>query len=669
MGAQLRKRLAAQIDGSSRAAPLLLAAFVGLATGLGAVAFTTLIDGVHALIFDLLWEDLLGSARWSLLLMPAIGALLVGPIIVLFAREAKGHGVPEVMLAVATRGGRIRARVAVAKAAASALTIGSGGAAGKEGPIVQIGAAIGSSIGRWLLLSEDTLRLLVAAGAAAGIAATFNAPIAGVFFALEVILRNFNTRNFSVVVLASVVATVTAVMLRGNDPAITIPAYELEHPAEVGLYALLGALCAVVAVGFIRLLYWSEDSFARLRVPPEILMPVVGGLIVGALALWDAGLLGLDDATTEQVLRGDESFGRMARLLLLGAVGTAATIGSGGSGGVFRPSLFLGAMTGGVFGAAAHGLFPGVAPNLGAYATVGMAAVFAGAARAPITAVLIIFEMTRDYELIVPLMTAVAVATVVSQLLSPGTIYTIKLARRGVHIDEEQAPVSLMQTIHVADAMSPVTLCVAPGTSAAEIIRQSSSDPESVTLMLNERGAVVGIITNTDLNRALADGRPEEFAEAIATRDVITIFADETLDDALRIFAGRAITALPVVQRDDDAMLPVGVLRRSDITQAYAQVVGMRETAERRRRLAPVAGDDVRYLELEVRRGSGADGKLLTELGLTEDAVIVAVRHRGATHIPRGHTRLYAGDRVTVIAARGAVGEVRARFESPGRAR
>lgn len=662
MGVQLRTRLAAQIDGSSRAAPLLLAALVGLATGLGAVGFTVLLDGVHALFFDLLWEDILGSARWSLLLIPALGGLLVGPLAFRIARETRGPGVAEILLAVETRAGRIHPRTAVTKSLATALTIGSGGSAGKEGPIAQIGASVGSAVGQALRLSPDTVTLLLAAGAAAGVAATFNAPIAGVFFALEVILRSFNTRNFSVVVLAAVFGTVTAVALRGGDPFVDVPASPLHHPAEVPLYALLGVVTGLVGVGFMRALYWTEARFARLPLP-TLLLPAIGGLLIGAIALWDARVLGLGDNALEAALLGETAAGALMLLVVLKLVATSITIGSGGSGGAFGPSLLMGAALGGAFGDLMQRIVPTVAVTPEAYATVGMGALFAGMARAPITSVLILFELTRDYDLILPLMTAVVAATVVSQRLVPWSIYTFKLERSGVHVEEEQAPVSLMQTIRVADAMSPVTLCVAADTPADEIIRQSRSDPESVTLMLDGRGAVAGIITNTDLNRALADGRPDEQARNVATRSVMTVFPDETLDDALRIFAGRAITALPVIERDDDAMIPVGVLRRSDITQAYAQVVGMRETAERRRRLAPVAGDDVRYLELEVGRGSRADGRLLPELGLTENAIIVAVRHRGAMHIPRGHTRLYHGDRVTVIASRGAVEEVRARFE------
>ncbi len=481
------------------------------------------------------------------------------------------------------------------------------------------------------------------------------------------ILRSFNTRNFSVVVLAAVIGTVTSVALSGGDPFVDVPAYPLEHPAEVPLYALLGVIAGVIGVGFMRGLYWTEAQFARLPLP-ALVLPAVGGLLVGALALWDSDVLGLGDEALKAALLGETAAGALLLLVALKLVATSITIGSGGSGGAFGPSLLMGAALGGAFGELMHRLAPGIAVTPEAYATVGMGALFAGMARAPITSLLILFELTRDYDLILPLMTAVVAATVISQLLVPWSIYTYKLERSGVHIEEEQAPVSLMQTIRVADAMSPVALCVAPDTPAAEIMRQSSSDPDSVTLMLDERGAVSGIITNTDLTRAIVDGRPDERADAVASRGVMTIFPHESLDDALRIFAGRSITALPVVERDAEAMLPVGLLRRSDITRAYAQVVGMRESAQRRRRLAPVAGDDVRYLELEIGRGSHADGRRLAELGLTEDAVVVAVRHRGATHIPRGHTRLHAGDRVTVIAARDAVRDVRARFERPGEA-
>ena len=442
---------------------MMLAVIVGLAAGLGSAGFAALIDGIDWFFFDLIYEDALGDlGAWRLILIPALGALLVGPITQIFAPEARGHGVPEVMLAVETRGGRIRPRVAIAKSFASALSIGSGGSVGKEGPIVQIGSAFGSTLGQVLRLSDDTVRLLVASGAAGGVAGTFNAPIAGVFFALEVILRRFTTRNFSVVVLSAVVATVVAATFQGDEPAIPVPDYQLESAFEIPLYALLGVVSAIAAVAFIKLLYWSEDRFEELPFPPLVLMPVVGGLAVGALGLIDRGVLGLGEGTMDEALNEQTAARAMALLFVLKVAATSITIGSGGSGGVFRPSLFMGAMLGGAFGSIVHGVAPDVTATSGAYATVGMAAMFAGSARAPITAVLILFELTRDYGIMLPLMTAVAASTVVSQLLSPGTIYTIKLQRRGVHIDEEQEPLNIMQQLRVADAMAPMMEAFGP---------------------------------------------------------------------------------------------------------------------------------------------------------------------------------------------------------------
>ncbi|MDA0364969.1 MAG: chloride channel protein [Chloroflexi bacterium] len=639
-----------------------VASLVGLVAGLGAVGFALLIDGVHWFFVDLVVGDGLSALpSWRVLLAPALGAILVGPITRVFAPEARGAGVPEVMLAVETRGGRIRRRVAVAKAIASALTLGSGGSVGKEGPIVQIGSAFGSMMGQALRLSDENLKLLVAAGAAAGIAATFNAPIAGVFFSLEVILRRFNTRNFSVVVLASVVATVTAVVLRGDAPAIPIPAYRLEHATEIPLYAILGGLVACGGVAFIHVLYWTEDRFTALRFPPQLWMPVVGGLIVGTLGLVDSGVLGLGEQAMDDALSGGKAAQSIALLFFLKLLATSVTIGSGGSGGVFHPSLFMGAMLGGGYGGFVHALLPGLTAPAGAYATAGMAAMIAATARAPITSVLILFEMTRDYALILPLMTAVVTATVVSQLLSSGTVYTIKLRRRGVHIEEEAPTANLMQTLRVSDAMRPSLLTVARDMPVAEVARAMSDDREELALVVDEDDRLLGVISNTDVNEALAGGDEDAHAIDIASSDVITIFPDQTLHHALTVLAGRAVHALPVMLRERPDV-PCGLLRRSDITNSYSTATEDLVSGLRRGRLTPVTSDDVRYLELRVGPGSILNHHLLSEVHITEDAVVVAIRRDGVTLIPRGHTRLEANDRVTVIAAQAAVEDVQAIF-------
>jgi CIC family chloride channel protein len=655
-----------QVERSPRAAPMALAAVVGLGAGLSSVLFSELLEASEWFFFDVVHDELLSFLPGArLLLIPLLGGLLVGPITVIAFRSARGDAIPEVMVALDQRMGRLPPLGAAAKIVAASLTIGSGGSVGRQGPIVFLGAAIGSVVAQALRLTEQNVQLLVAAGAAGGIAATFNAPIAGVFFALEVLLRRFTTRNFSVVVLSSVVATVVAIQIRGDQQAIPVEPHHLASAFEIPLYALLGVLCGAAAALLIRTLYWSEDRFVRLPFPPLVLVPALGGLIVGALGLIDRGVLGIDAEALDQALTGQTALGALVLLLGLKIVATSVTVGSGGSGGVFFPSLFLGAMAGSAYGTVAHDLLPDLTAGPGAYATVGMAALFAGAARAPLTSVLILVEMTNDFDLMVPLLTAVATATVAAQLLSEGSIYSIKAQRLGVVVEEdEREPVGVLMQLRVADAMTPVMLTFRGDASVQEIAMAFEADPDPVALVVSEDGELEGLVTGHDVNEALAEGQEHATAREIGSTELRTIHADESLHDALGIFARRGIRMLPVVGRGDEERRPQGLLRRSDITQAYAEGIERRVARERRQRLAPIRGsDDVRYLDLRVGRESGLGGKLLSELELTEDAVIVAVRRDGMTLIPRGHTRLDSGDRVTVIAAASAVAEVRAQFE------
>ena len=641
---------------------MVMATFIGLLTGLVAAGFETMIDGVDAIIFDWLLDDVLGSVGgWKLILAPTIGGLLVGGFTYLFARDVRGAGVAPVLSAVETNNGGMNAWIILTKPIASALTVGSGGSAGKEGPVVQIGAAIGSTIARTLRLSDENMKLLLASGAAGGIAATFNAPIAGVFFALEVILRRFNTRNFSVVVLASVVATATAVFLRGPDPTVSIQPHELQNAVvEIPLYALLGGIAGGLSVVLMRALYWTEDRLTQAPVHP-LLLPAVGGLLVGGLGLIDRDVLGLGGKALGDALSGDSVISAMLLLLVLKVVATSLTIGSGGSGGVFGPSLFIGAMLGAAFGGIVNEVLPDHTAASGAYATVGMAALIAGTARSPITAVLIIFELTRDYDIILPVMTAVVMATLVSQLLSSDTIYTYRLSRRGVVIEEDQLPVNVMQSLRVSDAMTPVGLRVAPDSPIVDIAMGLAEDRETIALVINDDGELDGVITDTDVTTALGEGEESLTARDVCSTDLHTIFPDQTLHEALGVFAGRSMHALPVTLRDQPR-IPCGILRRNDITNAYAGAIEARDTQQRRGRLRSVLSDDVRYLELRVERGSVLNGHRLSELELPDNVIMVAVRHDGATIIPRGHTRLISGDRVTVIAGSNAVEEIQSIF-------
>ena len=332
---------------------------VGLGAGIGAVIFRYLINAFTYVFFGVLQPALavpLGPA--SVVPLPALGGLIFGPLIYFFAREAKGHGVPEVMLAVAQRGGRIRPAVVVVKALASAICIGSGGSVGREGPIVQIGSALGSTIGQVLHMSDDRIRTLVACGAAGGIAATFNAPIAGVFFALEIILGEFTTRAFGVVVISSVTASVVGRAAFGDVPSFPVPSYALDNVGELGLYAVLAVIAGAVGVGFSRTLYAFEDAFDALPMR-EYLKPVPGGLALGLIGMFLPQVFGVGYPAMAEALAGHYSLQLLLILVVAKIVAVSLTIGSGGSGGVFAPSLFIGAMLGTAFGTAANALFPG----------------------------------------------------------------------------------------------------------------------------------------------------------------------------------------------------------------------------------------------------------------------------------------------------------------------
>ena len=634
---------------SEMAVLVTMAILVGLGGGFGAVVFRWLIDTVKAFSFNTLgiWLSFMGP--YYVIIVPALGGLLVGPMIYFLAREAKGHGVPEVMEAVALRGGRIRPIVVVVKSLASSICIGTGGSVGREGPIVQIGSALGSTLGQVFKLSDERVRNLVACGAAAGIAATFNAPIAGVFFALEVILGEFSMSNFSSVVIASVMASVIGRIFLGDAPAFPIPPYSLVAPLELLLYLALGAIAALVGVAFTRILYRFEDFFDAWRFP-EYLKPVAGGLLVGLLGFRFPHLFGVGYGAIEEALHNQLVLKSVLLLAGLKIVATSLTIGSGGSGGVFAPSLFIGSMTGAAFGLLVHDWLPTLTAAPAAYALVGMAAVFAAAARAPITAILIIFEMTQDYRIILPLMFATVVSTIIASRLDRESIYTLKLKRRGIDVTVRR-DVDLMSTIRVEEAMTPISqmVTVRPDTSLRELARIFQETFHHGLAVVDGDGHLYGVVTLADLER-IADSRLGGTVRDICTTRVRTAFPDETLRDALRHFGALDVGRIPVVDRADPQRV-IGMLRRSDIIRAYSHaILDHQERQQRLERLRLEHELKARTVEIVLDDNHGAIGKTLKELQLPPECVIVSI-HRGEhTLIPRGNTRLMAGDRVVALA-------------------
>ena len=411
---------------------VVLAVVVGVATGLGSVGFIFLVELLAGVARGPVAALLERFGPAQLVLLPALGGLMVGPLVERFAREAKGHGVPEVMTALATRGGHIRKRIVAVKVVAASLTIGFGGAAGRVGPLVQIGAAIGSATAQWTRPARPSVHRLVRCGAAGGIAAIFNAPIAAAVFAMEVLIGRVRG-DFLLVLLTSLSASLTARYFLGNLPAFVAPEYELAGPAELWLYLLLGPLLGAAAIGYVRLLYWSEDAFGGWRFP-DYLKPAAGGLIVGLLLRYYPQIYGAGFPAIEPALAGRLPWELLLGLFAAQLLANCATLGSGGSGGVFAPCLYMGAMLGGAFGSLANGLFPGSTAGSGAYAMVGMAAFFAAAAKAPTTSILLLLETTGDYRIVLPLLAATAGSVYVSHRVLPFSVYTLKLRRRGVEL-------------------------------------------------------------------------------------------------------------------------------------------------------------------------------------------------------------------------------------------
>ena len=666
-GRRWRRRLPRWLDQrmvSESGVILFTALIVGVGAGLGAVVFRRLIDGVQTLAYDGVGGILAGIYPYYLLIIPALGGLIVGPLIYHFAREAKGHGVPEVMEAVALRGGRIRPRVAVVKALASAICIGTGGSVGREGPIAQIGSALGSTVGQLFRLSDERVRNLVACGAAGGIAATFNAPIAGSVFALEVILGQFHATYFGAVVISAVVADVVAHLFEGDLRAFVVPAYVLVSPWELFFYALLGLLAAAVAVGFTRLLYLSEDLWDKFRLR-EYLKPVLGGVLLGVVGILTPKLggfpriFGVGYDTITQALSGELALQMTVVLLLAKILATMITLGSGGSGGVFAPSLFMGAMLGEAFGQIVHALFPAITAPVGAYALVGMAAVFSGAAHAPVTAILILFEMTGDYHIILPLMLTTVIATLVSRLLSRESIYTLKLTRRGVHLQQGQ-DIDVMQSVSVREAMSTDLDAVPLTMSLDELADEFSRSHHHGFPVVDGAGDLAGVVSIQDLERAKASGPVEGRTVAdIATREgLLVAYPYEPMWKALRRLGRRDVGRLPVVKEEGSRRL-VGLVRRSDIIRAYDRAIAARAHHQHRAEVLRLGHvDGTSFLDLRISSRSSVVGRRIREIELPEQCLIISVRRGRKLHMAHGYTTLESGDRVTVFAGSDCVPEV-----------
>ncbi|MCG8349459.1 MAG: chloride channel protein [Chloroflexales bacterium] len=661
---RLTLSLPAYLQPSENTALLVLAIAVGVLSGFAAVAFHLLIEGVHELVHLGQTAQSNPIAKMAItVLSPALGGLVAGTIIWLLARHDHGHGTAAVMEAVALRGGRLGVRPLLTKVFAAGLLIGTGGSAGPEDPSVQIGAAVGSGMGQRLHLVANRVRTLVASGVASAIAAVFNAPIAGVFFALEIVAGEFSTTLFAPVVLAAVSASVVSRSIVGEDSAFQVPDYTVINPfVEIPLYAVLGLIAAAIGTILIHAVLLSEAAFQRLRLPGPM-TAALGGLLVGLLGLLAPGVLGIGYESTEAILNGIGPVG-LALLVLLAAklIATAITVGSAGIGGTFAPSLVLGATMGGLFGQIVTQLFPGLTAPPAAYALVGMGAVLVAVVRAPITAVLLLFEITGDYRIILPIMASVVISSLVAHQLHPESIYTERLARRGIQLRFGR-DVNILEVVTVGEAMTRRFDTVSTDMTIRELTERFDQTKHHGFPMVDSSDKLCGIVTLTDLQLAIEHKLPVDTPiDQIATYDLIIAYPDQSLNEALRALGTAGVGRLPVVERADPQHL-LGVLRRNDIVNAYQLGAIQRDELDQRLQQMRVSSHSgTHLLEVTITETSAAVGRAIRDLHLPRQSIITSIHRGGQSIIPNGMMILHANDRLTILTSPDQEEQVRTCF-------
>jgi CIC family chloride channel protein len=612
---------------------VVMAVLIGLLSGFGAVGIQLLIKYFQILFWGVEGfppETIYALTIYKKLLIPALGGLAVGAMVYYFAKEAKGHGVPEVMQAIALKNGIIRPRVSLVKLLASSLCIGTGGSVGREGPVIQIGAAVGSTLGQVFRVNPQRLKTFVACGASGGIAAAFNAPVAGALFSVEIILGDFGVAQFSPIVISSVVATVVSRSLVGNYPAFQVPKYELISPYELIFYAVLGILAGLIALLYIKTLYGLEDYFENLKIH-DALKTGIGGLAVGLIGIFLPQIFGVGYHTMDGAMHGTmiSPFGSnslwafMLLLVFVKIVATSLSLGSGGSGGIFAPSLFIGTMAGGAFGELIHQFFPTVTAHSGAYALVGMGALVAGTTHAPITAILIIFEMTSDYKIILPLMITCVISTLLTTKLQKESIYTLKLVRRGIDLFQGKE-VNVLRSLTVKEVMLDDPLIITADTSFPKLLELFFNTRHSQFFVLDRQKRLVGRIALEDVRRIMQESEYVThilIAHDLMNPDVVTIHREDRLDQVMRIFGRYAVEELPVVDiRNPDKI--IGVVFYRDVIEAYNRELMKRDLVsetgasiqllEKSQKISFLDG----YAMAEIPAGLSFVGKSLQELNL-----------------------------------------------------
>jgi CIC family chloride channel protein len=540
---------------------LVLTLLIGALTGLAVVAFIVLTERLGMRLYPV------GSSGLRRVLIPVAGSLTMGYLLYRYFPNARGSGVPQTKAALYARDGHISLRTVLGKFGCTAATLASGIPLGREGPSVQVGAGIASVLGRWLGLRPEKVKALIPVGAAAAIAAAFNTPMAAVLFALEEVVGDMHAPVLGSVVLASATSWAMLRVLLGNNPLFHVPQYELIHPLEFGIYAVLGVAGGFLSVAFTKLLLAMRQRFLLMPRRTQWWHPVAGGVLVGLMGWFVPQVLGVGYSYVGDALNGTMAFKLMALLVVLKLFAVTASYASGNAGGIFGPSLFLGAMLGGAVGTVAHHLLPAYTAMPGAYALVGMGALFAGIVRAPMTSVLMIFEMTRDYSVIVPLMIANLASLFISSRFQKQPIYEALARQDGIHLPNHKEREEFGQR-KVFEVMRDAGETLSAEMSVHEALERMRSNQYRARPVVDE-GSVVGVLSLATLENALDDGRAEQkLIDLFETIEFPHVHKDHALHQALERMSNAHIDILPVVNRADIHKLE-GIVTLRDVLDSY----------------------------------------------------------------------------------------------------
>ncbi|HMI52622.1 MAG TPA: chloride channel protein [Candidatus Saccharimonadales bacterium] len=540
---------------------LLLTLLIGALVGLVVVAFILLTERFGARLYPA------GGAAWRRVMVPVVGSLGMGYLLYRFFPDARGSGVPQTKAALFARGGKISLGTVFGKFFCTSVTLASGIPLGREGPAVQVGAGIASVLGRKLGLRPEKVKALIPVGAAAAVAAAFNTPLAAVLFSLEEVVGDLHAPVLGSVVLASATSWAMLRLLLGNDPLFQVPQYQLAHPGEMAIYAVLGVAGGFVSVLFTKLLLWMRMAFRRLPRRTVWFQPVAGGLMVGLMGWFVPQTLGVGYRYVGEVLNGGIALKLLLVLLALKLVAVATSYASGNAGGIFGPSLFLGAMLGGIVGTIAHHFLPGYTASPGAYALVGMGTAFAGVVRAPMTSVVMIFEITRDYAVIVPLMISCLVSFFISSRFQKEPIYEVLAHQDGIHLPTSES--RLLEGQHrVLQAMRAPKEVLTSEMSVESAIEKMNKSRSRAWPVCNVKG-VIGVVRLADLQKALPEpGVTRTLAEFVDADDFPHVHSDQSLAVALERMGSAQLDVLPVVGRADVHQLE-GVVTLTDVLAVY----------------------------------------------------------------------------------------------------